>query len=81
LTIVFAFGNIAYLTAVVILYDYREQNRILFEVFPLFTILLGVLIGFVMRRFRVSHSWISKSNRAIGESVTRLSAKKPADQA
>ncbi len=80
LTIVFAFGNIAYLTTVVILYDYSDQNRILFEVSPLFTILLGALFVFVMRRYRVSQSRISKSNGATGESLTRVSAK-PVDQA
>lgn len=52
LTIVFAFANIAYLTSVVILYDFTDQNRILFEVFPLFAVLLGSLIVFVRRRFR-----------------------------
>jgi hypothetical protein len=64
LTIVFAFGNIAYLTAVIILYDYADQNRILFEVFPLFTILLGLLIVFVMWRFRISQSWIRRFSKA-----------------
>ena len=49
-TIIFAFGNIAYLSAVVLLYAQSQQNRILFEVFPLFTILLGSMIVFVTRR-------------------------------
>jgi len=49
LTVAFAFGNITYLTAVVILYDFTDQNRILFEAFPLFTILLASLIVFVAR--------------------------------
>ncbi len=61
LTIVFAFGNVAYLTAVVILYDFRDQNRILFEVFPLFITLLGSLIVFVNWRFRVSRREFSDS--------------------
>ncbi|MGA7415904.1 MAG: hypothetical protein WBW33_35865 [Bryobacteraceae bacterium] len=52
LTIVFAFGNIAYLTAVVILFDFTDQNRMRFEVFPLFAVLLGSLIVFVTGRFR-----------------------------
>ncbi len=51
LTIVFAFGNIAYLTAVVILLDFTDQNRMRFEVFPLFVVLLGALIVLAMRRF------------------------------
>jgi hypothetical protein len=63
LTIVFAFGNIAYLTAVIILYAYAEQNRILFEVFPLFIILLGSLIVFVTWRFRVSQSGILRYSK------------------
>ena len=50
LTIAFAFGNIAYLSAVVILYDFTDQNRILFEVFPLFTVLLGTLLALEWRR-------------------------------
>lgn len=44
LTIAFAFGNIAYLGAVVVLTVYMDQNRYLFEVFPLFAILLGALL-------------------------------------
>ncbi len=55
LTIVFAFANIAYLTSVIILYDFTDQNRILFEVFPLFAVLLGSLTVLVMRRSRRSH--------------------------
>jgi cytochrome c-type biogenesis protein CcmH/NrfF len=55
LTIIFAFANIAYLTSVVVLYDFTDQNRILFEVFPLFAVLLGSLIVVVMRRSRRSH--------------------------
>jgi hypothetical protein len=50
LTIVFAFGNIAYLTAIIVLYSCSDQNRYLFEVFPLFAILLGSLIVLAMRR-------------------------------
>jgi hypothetical protein len=56
LTIAFAFGNIAYLTAVAILLAQGDQNRIMFEVFPLFTILLGPLVAFVTWRLRVSRS-------------------------
>ncbi len=59
LTIAFAFGNIAYLGAVVVLSVYMDQNRYLFEVFPLFAILLGALLvharrfpGFRTRRVR-----------------------------
>ena len=55
LTIMFAFANIAYLTSVVVLYDFTDQNRILFEVFPLFAVLLGSLLVLVMRRSRRSH--------------------------
>jgi hypothetical protein len=58
LTIVFSFGNIAYLTAVALLSTNADQNRYRFEVFPLFTILLGSLIVFVTWRFRVSQSGI-----------------------
>lgn len=65
LTVVFAFGNVAYLTAVVILYTFGEQNRILFEVFPLFTILLGSLIAFVKRRIQ---------RLAVGDSLIRQSS-------
>jgi len=54
LTIAFAFGSIAYLSAVVIFYDFTDQNRILFELFPLFAVLLGMLLTLVMRRFRLS---------------------------
>jgi hypothetical protein len=43
LTISFAFGNIVYLTAVVILLSCGDQNRYAFEIFPLYTILLGSL--------------------------------------
>jgi len=50
LTIVFAFGNIAYLTAVVILLDFTDQNRMRFEVFPLFVLLLASLIVSVTRQ-------------------------------
>ncbi len=52
LVIAFAFGNIAYLTAVVILLDFTDQNRMRFEVFPLYVVLLGSLIRFATLRFR-----------------------------
>jgi hypothetical protein len=55
LTVAFAFGNILYLSAVIIFYDFTDQNRILFEVFPLFTMLLGLLISFVGNRKRMRH--------------------------
>lgn len=48
LTIFFAFGNIAYVSAVVILHDFTDQNRIMFEVFPLFAVLLGCSIASVI---------------------------------
>ena len=53
LTIAFAFGNIAYLSAVIILSVHMDQNRYLFEVFPLFAILLGTLLVYATWRFRV----------------------------
>ena len=57
LTIAFAFGNIAYLTVVVVLFAFADQNRILFEVFPLFTVLLASLIvGIVKRRVLLNRS-------------------------
>lgn len=40
-TVAFAFGNIAWLTAVVLYLDFTDQNRIVFEVFPLYAALLG----------------------------------------
>jgi len=52
LTVVFAFVNITYLSTIIILYTFGEQNRILFEVFPLFAILLGSLIAFAKRRIQ-----------------------------
>lgn len=52
LVIVFAFGNIAYLTVVVIFFTYTDQNRIMFEVFPLFAVLLGSWAALLRRRFR-----------------------------
>ena len=61
LTIAFAFGNIAYLSAVVIFYDFTDQNRILFELFPLFAVLLGTLITLAMRRFRLSRLWVRRA--------------------
>jgi hypothetical protein len=61
LTIAFAFGNIAYLSAVVIFYDFTDQNRILFELFPLFAVLLGTLVTLAMRRFRLSRLWIRRT--------------------
>lgn len=60
LTIVFAFANIAYLTAIAIFYASGDQNRYLFEVFPLFAILLGSLIALAMRRCRASQLWIRR---------------------
>jgi hypothetical protein len=53
LTVVFAFGNILYLSGVIIFLDYADQNRYLFELFPLFTILFGMLITFVVNRRRM----------------------------
>jgi len=50
LTIAFAFGNIAYLSAVLVFYDFTDQNRILFEVFPLLTVLLASLIVVAVKR-------------------------------
>jgi hypothetical protein len=57
LTVVFAFVNIVYLSGVIIFFDYTDQNRMVFEVFPLYLILLGMLITFLpnarrMRRVR-----------------------------
>jgi hypothetical protein len=65
LTLVFAFGNIAYFTALVILYHFAAQNRIRLEVF---TVLAGSLIALAIgrglpARFRV---------RAVG-TTSRLS--------
>jgi hypothetical protein len=51
LTIAFSFGNITYLGAVVVLSLYMDQNRYLFEVFPLVVILLGALLVYVVGRF------------------------------
>lgn len=59
LTIFFAFGNIAYLSAVVILHDFTDQNRIMFEVFPLFAVLLGCAITSVIGR--ISHRSIMRA--------------------
>ena len=53
LTLGFAFGNIVYLTGVVILLSCADQNRYAFEVFPLYAILLGSLTTFVARRVQV----------------------------
>jgi hypothetical protein len=61
LTIVFAFGNIAYLSAVVVFTVYMDQNRYRFEVFPLFVVLLGALIGFATSRCRALWSARKKS--------------------
>jgi len=47
LTIVFAFVNIAWLTAVIVFYDFTDQNRIIFEIFPLFAVLLGCSLSSV----------------------------------
>jgi hypothetical protein len=57
LTAAFAFVNILYLSGLIIFYDFAEQNRILFEVFPLFAVLLGLLIRFfgVRKRIRNIH--------------------------
>jgi hypothetical protein len=52
LTIVFAFGNIAYLSAVVVFTVYMDQNRYRFEVFPLFVVLLAAPTGFAIHRYR-----------------------------
>jgi hypothetical protein len=64
LTIVFVFANIAYLTAIAIFYASADQNRYLFEVFPLFAALLGSLIAPAMRRYRFSHSRIRRPANA-----------------
>jgi hypothetical protein len=53
LTVIFAFGNIAYLSGILIFYACADQNRMLFEVFPLFIILLGSVVVFITQRFRV----------------------------
>jgi hypothetical protein len=53
LTIAFCFGNIAYLGTVVVLSVYVDQNRYLFEVFPLFAILLGALLVYAAWRLPV----------------------------
>lgn len=50
LTIVFAFANIAYLTVVIVFYDFTDQNRIIFEVFPLYALLLGCSLDSARRR-------------------------------
>jgi len=50
LTVVFAFVNILYLSGVIIFFDYADQNRFVFELFPLFTILSGMLITFFGNR-------------------------------
>lgn len=50
LTVVFAFVNILYLSGVIIFFDSADQNRYVFELFPLFTILLGMLITFFRNR-------------------------------
>jgi hypothetical protein len=52
LTIVFAFGNIAYMTVVAIFFACADQNRFMFEVFPLFAVLLGSWTVLFRRRFR-----------------------------
>jgi hypothetical protein len=54
LTIVFAFGNIAYLTTVIVFYDFTDQNRIVFEMFPLYTVLLGSCLS-ALRSEKNSH--------------------------
>ena len=53
LTVVFAFVNILYLSGVIIFCDYADQNRYVFELFPLFIILLGVLLTFFVNRGRM----------------------------
>jgi hypothetical protein len=50
LTIVFAFANIAWVTGVVIFVDFTDQNRIMFEVFPLFAVLLGCALASIGSR-------------------------------
>jgi hypothetical protein len=52
LTIVFAFVNIAWLTVVIVFYDFTDQNRIVFEMFPLFAVLLGCSMTSVTKRLR-----------------------------
>ncbi len=64
LTIVFAFGNIAYLSAVVVLSVFMDQNRYLFEVFPLFVILLGTLLVYAVWRFPVWWARIRRAGKA-----------------
>jgi hypothetical protein len=56
LTLGFAVGNVLYLTGVVILFSSGDQNRYAFEVFPLYTILLGYLAVSAARRVRVSRT-------------------------
>jgi len=63
-TIAFAFGNIAYLTAVVILFDFTDQNRMRFEVFSLFAVLLASLIVFTRWRLRGWQSWARQFRKA-----------------
>jgi hypothetical protein len=48
-TIAFALGNIAYLTAVVLLFTYGDQNRYRFEVSALSTLLFGLWISAVVK--------------------------------
>jgi hypothetical protein len=67
LVVFFAFANIAYLSAIVILYDFTDQNRILFEVFPLFIILLGSLIVFLTRWLRLSRSASHRIRKAASD--------------
>jgi len=74
---VFAFGNLHTYGCCYLCTTIASKIESYSRSFPSLRFCWELLIGFVMRRFRVSHSWISKSNRAIGESVTRLSAKKP----
>jgi hypothetical protein len=61
LTLVFAAGNVIYLTGVVILFSCADQNRYAFEVFPLYTILLGYLAVSAARRVRVSRTPLQAS--------------------
>jgi len=64
LTIVFAFGNTAYLSAVIILSVHMDQNRYLFEVFPLFAILLGTLLVYLAWRFPAWQARILRFTKA-----------------
>ena len=68
LTIVFAFANIAWVSVVVIFHDFTDQNRIVFEVFPLFAVLLGCSVSTALTRvsshFAMDSRWTSSGPSA-----------------